>query len=241
MILTISYHKEEIVRKSYEQLKKTTADNPMPVLVLDNHYPLIKDKNFVKNICEELGFLYFSAGQNIGLHNGYNYLRKFVTTKRFILYDGDSFPTTDDWNTALTDVVRDPRTVWASLYNHHSYSELDNRGYWTKEINGYKCRVTQQAVTNSVCAFQTEWVESVGGFSEPNEFYGGFEVSMWKKMNPHMEQWAFLNDYKEDRIHLENDSIYTEYKWKHAHLGMRMSFEQYVGETDLHGNMDKIK
>lgn len=39
----------------------------------------------------------------------------------------------------------------------------------------------------------------------------------------------------------EYDSIYNEYKLKHAHLGMKMSFEQYVSETELHGNLTQIK
>lgn len=241
MILTISYHKEEIARKSYEQLKLTTQDEPMPVLVLDNHYPLNKDKSFVRNLCEEMGFLYFSAGKNIGLHEGYNYLRKFAASDAFIIYDGDSFPVTNGWNSALLNLIQDKATVWASLHNKHSYAEMDVSGFEKASIEGYNCRLPRKAVVNSICAFKTEWVRSVGGFSEPNEFYGGFESAMFNKMNHFVEKWAFLDDFSEISIEAEADSIYTEYKWKHAHLGMKMSFEQYVLETELHGNTTEIK
>lgn len=229
-ILTISYHNEAISEIAYKQLNNTCSGTP--VYLLDNNYPLTKDKDHVRNICDKYGFKYFNAGENLGLHEGYNYLAKQCDDEIIILYDGDSYPITNEWDKALENVHLRPDIVWASLYNQHSYKEMDERGYDQVEINGYNCRITKRPVINSISAFKRSWLEEVSWFTEPSKYYGGLEMAMWYKKKPEYK-WAFLDDYKETalpNVGEIQDLIYTEYKIAHAHKGDPRSFEEYASE-----------
>jgi hypothetical protein len=243
MILTISYHNEATVKRSYEQLAKTIKDTPMEVFLLDNNYPLNKNSNFVYKICHDLGFTYINLGENVGSPRGYKFLLDSVEgkTDKVILFDGDSYPETNGWNKALFDALDSEKIKCASLQNDNSYKELDERGYEKTTINGYSARVVKQAVINSISAYKTDFLKEKCGLLELPKFYGGAECAMWNKMNHNEDMWVFLDDFKELRNAGElTDSIYTEFKYKYAHLGMDMSFEQYVLRTDLHGNFTDI-
>jgi len=244
MIITISYHNEATVKRSYEQLAKTIKDTPMQVVLLDNNYPLIKDNGFVYKVCQDLGFTYLNLGENIGSPLGYKYLLDFIEgkTNKVVTYDGDSFPITNGWNKALFDVLDSENVECASLQNDDSYRELTERtGYYQSIINGYSVRVVRTAVTNSICAYKMDFLNESCGLLELPKYYGGAECAMWNKMNHNKHLWVFLDDYKELRNAGElTDSIYTEFKYKYAHLQMQMSFEQYVLREDLHGNLSTI-
>jgi hypothetical protein len=243
MILTISYHNEATVKRSYEQLAKTIKDTPMEVFLLDNNYPLNKNSSFVYKICHDLGFTYINLGENVGLQAGYNFLLNATKDKgnKVILFDGDCYPETKGWNKALFDVLDSEEVKWATLRNEHSYKELNERGYEQTSINGYSARIVKQPVINSTSAYKRDWLESKNGISEPRKYYGGFEWAMWRKMNLEKDKWVFLDDFNELTNAGElTDEIYTEFKYKYAHLGMDMSFEQYVLRTDLHGNFTDI-
>lgn len=231
-LLTISYHNEKIADVSYDQLVKTMINDKCKVLLLDNNYPLLKDKEYIKEICKKYGFEYHNVGYNLGLHEGYNYLIKHLPKDctSFIAYDGDSYPITLDWHIPLLKLHNDPLVVWSSLYNYHSYGEMDQRSYRNEVIQGYNCRVPLAPVVNSICAFKTAWIKAVGGLQEPSKYYGGLEVAMWRLKQPNLK-WAFLNDYKEEsvpNIFDIQDVVYTQYKVAHAHKGNPLSFAEYL-------------
>ena len=238
MILSISYHNEATAKRSYEQLAETTKENPMPVYVLDNNYPLIKDTMFIPNLCERLGFIYVNAGENLGLQGGYNFLLEIVKelNSNVIMYDGDSYPVTNGWNTAMFECLNtQPKVVWVSLQNDSTWAEFQNREYINDTIGKHRVRVVTTPVINSICAFKREWLNEIGGVFEPRKYYGGFEMAMFSKMNRLKHFWVFLSDFSEQRNEIPSDTIYTEYKIKYAHRNMNMSFEEYVKRVDLHG------
>lgn len=231
-ILTISYHNEKVAKTAYEQLCKTVSGKPTKVILLDNNYPLIKDKNYIKDLCALYDFEYVNVGQNLGLHHGYNHLISLLPkeVESFICYDGDSYPVTPGWDEALLKVHQDPNIIWSSLHNEHSYKEINERGYTPVNLFGIQGRLTHRPVINSICAFRKSWIESVGGLTEPSKYYGGLEVAMFQRI-PHGKYWIFLDDYSETRINnadLISDPLYTQYKWEHAHLGNPLSFEEWL-------------
>lgn len=233
-LLTISFHNEQIADISYEQLIKTTSTEPCKVLLLDNNYPLLKNKDHIKNICKKYDFEYFNVGRNIGDHEGYNYLIKQLPNNcdRYILYDGDSYPITPDWHIPLLKVHDDSSVIWSSLHNKRSFEEMYERGFYPALIENYYCTVPKAPVINSVCAIKKSWAESIGEFTEPNKYYGGFEIAQWNKKKEDLK-WVFLNDFKEENIPNISeiqDKIYTEYKWEHAHKGNPLSFEEYINK-----------
>lgn len=233
-LLTISYHNEKVAEATYQNLHNTMKNKPCKVLLLDNNCPLMRDKNFLKDLCTRLGFEYHNAGSNLGLHDGYNYLITKLPkgATRFILFDGDSYPVTPDWHIPLLKLLDDPSVVWGSLYNQISYREMSERGGNKSVVSGYKVTIPTGAVMNSVSSFSIEWINSVHGFTEPNKFYGGLEVHMWAKI-PKGKKWIFLDDYAETINPIEPDPIYTQYKWAHAHEGQtELSLEEFISNVD---------
>lgn len=228
-IVSISYHREEIARASYSQLVKTMVTDPCHVILLDNNCPLCIDKDFLPNMCSEYGFTYLNAGENLGLHNGYNYAMGYLPDdcERFIIYDGDMFPETEDWHLPLLKIHDDERVIWSGLWNKHTYREMSERPSHKEVIMGYNCTIPHVPVIAMCCAYNKRWIDSVGGFTEPNKWYGGLEIAMWNKM-PKGKIIAYLDDYKELECPVNNDDVYAQYKWEHAHNGLEMSFEEYL-------------
>lgn len=241
-LLTISYHNQQIAETTYRQLVKTMSQEPCQVLLLDNNCPLMSDKNYLPNLCKELGFIYHNAGKNLGLHDGYNYLISNLPedADRYILFDGDSYPITENWHIPLLKLHDDSRIVWTSLYNKHSYKEMSERSFRSEVLFGYNCQIVLAPVINSISCFKKSWTDSVGGLTEPMRFYGGLEMSMWHKKSVD-KLWVFLNDYKEESNPTPNDPIYTEYKVAHAVKGLDISLEEFIMKKKENEILSKIE
>jgi hypothetical protein len=126
--------------------------------------------------------------------------------------------------------VADPKVVWLSLWHPHSTRELiqEGRGKPSEILGGQRVREAAVPVMNSVCGFRRGWLRQVGGLHEDSAFYGGLECCMWEKVKKH-GRWVFLEDYKEDlHFHDRVSPHYRDWKWAHAHQGLKGSFEDYL-------------
>lgn len=225
VIISLAFMNSDIIEKSFDQLYRTrNYALPIEHVVLNQHYPLAKEKNQFKleSICGKRNIKIYDSGKNLGLHDGFNYVMKRLELKSddiVIGYDPDSFPTSTGWDMALVRAIRgDDSVVWSSLMGDRAEKELDERGFSPKIIDHHiKVRETKKPVVNSVCAWRYGWLEKVGFLTEPHAFYGGLECSMWNKLQG--KQWVFTEDYREDdRLRDGHDRAYVEYKWAHAHL-----------------------
>lgn len=224
-VFSLAYMNAEIIARSFEQLYATkNPDLKIEHHVLWQHYPLDTEANYKKlqENCRILGIRLHDAGQNLGLHGGFNWLFQRLRpspNEVVIGYDPDSFPVAPGWDMALVRAIEGSggKTVWASLMNPRSRKDLEARGFNKGKVDGHlEVWHTKSAVTNSVCAFKYEWLMRVG-FTEPRPFYGHFETEMYGKLRG--KQWTFLPGYTEaDHLRDLHDIEYVHWKWVHAHL-----------------------
>lgn len=192
----------------------------------------MKNKDFLKDLCKREGFEYYNAGSNLGMHHGYNYLISKLPKdcKVFVLYDGDSWPVTENWHIPLLAVHNHEAVLWSGLYSPWTYKEFETRSYTPIGLEGYKVRIANTPVIISIAAYNVAWLNSVGGLQEPNKYYGGLECEMFPKL-PWGKYLVYLDDYKEDVIPIEQDAIYRQYKRAHAFESFTGSLEEYMTQN----------
>lgn len=202
---------------------------------LDQHYPIDYSQSRLKEICESFGITYVDLGRNLGLHKGFNYALSLIKPNDediIIGYDPDSYPLTFGWDMALIRAIKaNAQVAWASLYHDHSAHEFADRGFDQIHFDSnIELRIAKQPMMNSVCAWDAGWLKSVGGLSEPNEWYGGLEIEMWPKLKG--KKWGFLPGFVEDaRLRHQHDKLYTKYKWELAHnRSTKLDFESWLKE-----------
>lgn len=233
-IVTLGFANPSVLEDTLRQVRKTRTTD-FPHYILNQHYPLPSEAIFTKRLYElagDYGCIILDAGVNLGLHHGLNYAASQVPDLPFMIgLDPDTCPITSGWDEALVNVLRENRDIaWTSLINPSSQYDIDNKPHEFIQRNGYNLIHIHQAVINSICAFRMDWVNSVDGFIEPSEFYGGLECSMAARLGTY--KWVFLRDFKEERdpVAQQNspDQIYGEYKWDHAFKGYPHDFARYI-------------
>jgi GT2 family glycosyltransferase len=229
--ITLAFCNPEIISRSIAQFYATK--NPSleieKHMIVDQHYPL--DYPSVKKKLHELEKNYpvivVDPGKNLGLHGGFNWALtqlKPGPDDIIIGYDGDSYPISSGWDMALTRAILSPRSdghgqvVWSTLGNTRSISDARLRGYDRVMADGFiELMLVHAAVTNSICAWRYDWLESVGFLDEPLDFYGHLETCMWQKLQKG-KRWAVLTQWMEsDELRDLHDRQYVAYKWFYAH------------------------
>lgn len=228
-LLTVAFANERVLSKSYEQLHRTMVTDPLPVLLWDNCYPL-NWMGFGADLADKYGFTYRTTGENVGLYKAFNNLIAEVPKdcENVILYDGDNFPTSPDWHLTVLKVLEDPEVVHVTLMNDTIAREFKERPHDIEYINGVRCFVTKQAMTNTVCGFKMDFLRKTSGLIGGKYYYGGNEIAMW----PYYEgkKWVYLADIWEDKPAMMalHDWQYQQYKSLYAHKGLDMSFTDYI-------------
>jgi hypothetical protein len=86
----------------------------------------------------------------------------------------------------------------------------------------------------SVAVYDLDFVRKIGGFNEPNPFYGYWEWFFAEKLLEHGKRLGFLTEYREhyEDISAFVDPEYNQYKWDAAHAEKRFngSFRDWLKE-----------
>lgn len=225
IVITLGFNPVEMMRASFKRLDETiglTEKEYMHVIV-DQHYPRGREQilGFFEERKKKSNTIILDPGSNFGIARGVNFALSFTGIQpddNFIFYDPDTFPVESGWGIAMEDVLEDKKVGWVSLFNRVTERETVERGYHNRVTNGRRVRQTKAAVVNSVCAMPGRFLIASHGVHEPNPYYGGFEISMWEKLQEQRLEWVFLRDFTEG--HRPNDLIdqdYIEYKWFFCH------------------------
>lgn len=232
--ITLGYANPVTINESIRKYYEFATEKDVTHIILNNHYPLPTPEAASENLrrlCQEYGIHLLDAGENLGLHRGFNYVLDAIGWPQgsaVIGYDPDTCPETKGWDSALFKAIEDDSTVvWASLFNSISKREMIDR---TFKIDG-RLWVPNSPVINSICAWRMDWLKDVGGLTEGNKYYGGLECAMWNNLDQKTKRWVFLQDFHEVRmagLETSVDAAYTAYKWEHAHEGYPGSFDDFL-------------
>jgi len=235
-IFSLSHCNEAVMRRSFNRLMQMSSMR-LPIYMLNAHYPLMSHETLVE-ICEEFNITLIEHPEqkNIGLHRGYNYLFDlFPEVKQAICFDPDALPNTVGWDKALFDAIDIPEVVIAALNHNVIQHELNTRGCndFANTI-GYNLVTPIEPGCMTLGAIDVDWIRSIGGFQEPNEWYGGLESWLWSKYDNKHRQ-VYLKDYfdqDQNDVGSLHDAIYTQWKFDHAHKGDKRNFDQYVRDLN---------
>ncbi len=247
-ILSTSYANETVAAKAYNRLaaqvyRYRATTNPIEVVIFDNHYPL-NDPMFLPKLCAENGFMYNHAGENIGLYAACNQMISRLTKncKSVIGFDGDNWIIEDDWINALYTVMEDETVGTAMVSTPINVRELEERGYERAVINGYRVKISKQALCMSVSCWNVPFLRAINGITAPHKYYGGNEVAMQDFYAQHGKKLVVLEDYHEelDEMKALQDWQYEEYKIKYAHQGLNMSFNEFLATNPVQIGRDVL-
>ncbi len=242
-ILTMAYCNARVFAAGATALHSTVDMSGKHHTILDNHYPLGRTE-----LLDELKAYVWadslhghreviSAGHNLGLHEGLNFMiMKLGMTLQpediIVAFDPDEKPLKQGWLDAMIRVMEaDPRVAWLSLMNPPCRAHLKSLGCTSETIGGERVEFPGHALMNTVVAWRYEAIQKVGRFHEPHAYYGGIELAMQPKFMDAGYRIGWMTDYDVAPLHDLADPQYTAYK--RAHVGFDLpefpgSFDEWL-------------
>lgn len=251
IINTLAFAPFRVFKASVDQVYSTLGITDFEHRVLNQHYPINKAENtkLIREYCESRNMRWFDVGENIGLSGGYNYLIKQGNLEHediVILEDPDVWPVTPGWGEAIVRAVS-PNEIGitigiVSLMTPPAAYQKINVPYTDVHINGLKATLPHVAIINSLCGMPGRLLLKLGDLQESNKYYGGFESVNFPRLQEIGYSWAYLDDYKEEKLDdnvAKPDHCYSLYKWAYAYEhSTDLDFESWlkIAYPDLLGN-----
>lgn len=211
-------------------------------VVIDNHYPVRKQENRsqIQNLCWQYGITYIDSGLDLGLHRGLNNAMQVLGMTSgdiFLGCDPDDRPSPGAL-TAMSDVILDPSVAVCGL-NFWVIKERKTQipNFYEAWIRGHRAWVHPFVEMWNVAAFNMKLIFDMGGFSQPNAYYGGIEARMYHEWLKRGLKLVYLPDHTSEASPVDRSVLADpEYRqWKDEHVGgYPYSFEAWLKERHPH-------
>lgn len=221
-----------------------TYQDPLPKdtvhVIVDQHYPVNKseNRNQIYELAEEYGCLWVDSGRDLGLQGGVNNaLVRIGATKHDILLglDPDDRVSPGALNALIEVMTADKSFAVLGTSFQMVFDRLDaGFPYGEEKIAGYDVLIHPNTDVWNVCAWNLDWLLSVGGLKQRNAYYFGLEEAMYGEWMMRGLRLGYLADYTSDYVPVDrmNPSLFDrEYGlWKVDHIkGFQGSFEEWLG------------
>lgn len=219
-IVTLTHMDINLLTASLEQTYSTVSRGEFHEHVLvDHHWPICPwiHRRELLMLAERFGCKLITPYENMGGAGGYNWAVSQIPMADddvFVGIDGDSFPASHGFITAMQKVISDSRYGAVSLKIN---ADLNTKVWEYETINGET--VMRPAGGGIEMINVTMWkvgmFRSIGGF-KGLPFYGGVEIPIFTRMHQMGLRHGYLRDYSED---LKTIQPHPEYSaWKAAHV-----------------------
>lgn len=214
--------------------------------IVDNHYPVDKTYNraAIAMLAARYDCLLVDSGKDLGLHRGLNNALTHLPIKDgdyLVGCDPDDRPT-PGFAKALTDVLTADPSIAVACCNFGVIEWRAGQGVFAGRegtVAGHRVWRHPGLEMWNVAAFRWDSVREMGGFHQPNAYYGGFEgrfAEHWTRKGQHL---AYLPDVRSDSPQTDRGDerfFDQEYMtWKQEHLaGFTGSFEEWLGAKAPH-------
>lgn len=221
------------------------AARAMKHVVIDNHYPVQKDLNReqIRALAESYGCIYVNSGRDLGLHEGINAAAKVVGIRpcdRFVGCDPDDRPA-PGFVQAITEVMdADPDlAVLGCSFWVIPWRRDQGVAFEEKVIAGRRVWIHPGVEMWNVAGFNWRFMTEIGGFRQPNAYYGGLEACLFPEWQRRGLKLGYLPDFRSDVVKLDqNDTrlFDPEYRrWKDDHVaGFKGGFEEWLRRNAPH-------
>lgn len=210
----------------YEKNKSTSFDHT----IIDLGFPLkygadipddieaTKEENSLElmSIAKKYGSAYVKI-KNIGVSQNWSFASKLLCVGKddvIIGCEPDETPLTDDWVSAMSDVLSEKNVAMCSLLMKDQEVWLKDRPdvYKEKIIAGHRCIEVNGAIAMALIGFSGAFLEKASEVPVPSgsSIYGSIEAASCSKISALGYSWCFLADYYVK--HNENVPLYRKYK-----------------------------
>lgn len=240
-VFTPAFCKASMLRDCMEHLYATQPMDEYEHIIVDNHYPVQKaiNREYIRELCRKYGATYVDSGGDLGLHGGVNYAMRLVGVKSDDFYvgcDPDDRPSTGALKAIFDVMEADPKVAVCALNFFVIPWKMKDHGLVMQEevIAGHNVWVHPGVEMWNVAGFNMPLVHKLGGFWQPNAFYGGIEVALYHQWSKEGMKLVYLKDFNsEDKPVDRNnpelyDQTYGQWKIDHATKGFKESFEIWL-------------
>lgn len=241
-LVTPAFIKAALLKDFFEHIYSTPPEGLEAHVVVDGNYPINKEQNSaeIKRLCEQYGCRYLNPGKDLGLQENLNHAIVECGIKSgdiFVGCDGDDRPS-PGFVSALREVMLADPSVAVAALNFWVIDQRHREGVFKEgSIAGHRVWVHPGVEMFSCVSFNMKLVFSVGGFSQPNAYYGGIEIALYNSWKPMGMKLVYLPDVRSDakEVSRTNTAWFDpEYRdWKTAHVaGYKGSFGEWLKENN---------
>jgi hypothetical protein len=223
--------------------------------ILIKGYPINQKENdeALVAVSEKYGCKYFfTSEENVGVHQGLNqFLAECPAVQdpgtALIIFEQDSIVErlSTGFDVALSETLtmsREYCPVICLWGRHIDEKYFNNKGLYDEGkriVAGSTLLLTPSTLeVYSVAIYDLDFVRKIGGFNEPNPFYGYWEWFFAEQLLKYGCRLGFLTEYREayEDISAMVDSEYNQFKFDAAHINPRYqgSFRDWLKEKHPH-------
>lgn len=241
-LITPAFCKAALLRDFMRWIDETQKYEDSLHIVTDNHYPVDQENNSdaIRGICDRHSAYYIDSGADIGLHKSLNKAIEFFgiqSTSLLVGCDADDRPSPGAINSLFKVMEVDP-TIGVLGLQFSVIRDRHAQGVLSEEtVAGERVWRHPGLEMYNVAAFNMKMIHSMGGFHQPNQYYGGIEVALWPEMQKMGLHLAYLADHCSDAIAVDRsdpklfDASYGDWKIAHATKGYKGSYGDWIKDS----------
>lgn len=215
-------------------------------VIIDQHYPVeeLENSRRIRELANAYGCTYVDSLFDRGLHHGLNNAIRLMQVEiddTLIGCDPDDRPSHGAFH-ALKKVMDHNTLIAVCGLNFHvlPWKQKETKQEWPVEvIAGEKVWLHPSIEMFNIAAFNLKLLHMIGGFSQPNAYYGGIEVELYKNWLPLGMRLAYLIDHTSEAKQVDRtkpelyDESYGKWKIAHACNGYVHSYAQWLKDNAL--------
>lgn len=240
-LVTSAFCKADLLEDLLEFVYSTPPKTKFTHIICDNHYPIDKENNRqkIKELSEEFGCHYIDSGRDLGLHRGINNaMMKAGVLPGDILVglDPDDRPQAGFLDTMKAVMQAQPSLAVLCTSFSVIYQKMgEGVPFKPMMIAGHPVMVHPSIEMWNVAAFNTHFLNDIGGISQPNAYYGGIEVDLYRSWQKRGMFYGYLAGVTSEAVPVNRadtslfDPQYRQWKTDHVN-GYKKSFEEWLLE-----------
>lgn len=246
-IFTPAFCKTELLRQCLKHLYSEPGNTEgFHHVVIYNHYPDRYSANVFdfKNLASLFGCIFIDSLYDRGLHDSLNNAMKIVGVQPgdiVIGCDPDDRPSHGAFQAMRQVMLATPKIAVLGLnFSVLPWKQGIEGAPWHESvIEGHRVWNHSGAEMFNIAAFNSTLLHEIGGFSQPNAYYGGIEIAMYQHWVRKGMRLAYLIDHTSEAVPVDRndpllfDGAYSQWKVAHATQGYKKGYADWLKDTKL--------